>query len=144
MLPGHRQYSGKKHKYWTTITSSTGTNADVEIKAGSGAAFDESMVKWGAVTLYMDEDASIVGYLTLLTFRTGDYIWFDGTLMTDQHTDGHENGAELFNSQNAKFYMTNSEILDVTVADGYFQRDCTITNIGGDVLKSSTGPAFEM
>jgi hypothetical protein len=122
------------HPYWTTVTTAPGIlRNEVRIHGGANGQFDESMIKWNNVHFYMDEDPT--GYFTLMQFAAGQHIWFDNSEFYNEQ--GHHTQTDLFNTQNAKYYMTGCLIRDIGVAAGYFQRNCEIRNIGGDIWRAT-------
>jgi hypothetical protein len=122
------------HPYWTTITAAPGIPGnEVRVLGGTNGQFDETMVKWNNVQFYMDEDPT--GFFTLLQFADGQLIWFDNSEFYNER--GHHTSTYLFNTQNAEYYMTGCLIRDIGVAAGYFQRNCEIRNIGGDIWRAA-------
>jgi hypothetical protein len=121
------------YSYWTNVTTAPGVSRDeVRILGGTNGRFGETMVKWNNVRFYIDEDPT--GYFTLMQFADGQHLWFKNSEFYNER--GHHTSTDLFNTQNAKYYMTGCLIRDIGVAAGYFQRNCEISNIGGDVWRA--------
>jgi hypothetical protein len=131
------------YDHWTTITAAPGLARDkVKIRGGgaSSGRFSEDMVKWQNVEIFKDDPVS-GGYATIMYFEPSHRIWFDNVEIYNVN-GSHWAGVDTFNAQGARYYMTDSVIRNITNAGGYWQRNCTIKNIGADVWRPDDGSFY--
>lgn len=133
----------KNYRRWTTITAAPGLTRDKVRVRGGGASygrFFESMVKWQNVEIFRNDPVT-GGYATIMYFEPGSMVWFDHVEIYNVN-GSHHAGVDTFNSQGARYFMTDSVIRNVTNAGGYWQRNCQIKNIGADVWRPSNGSFY--
>ena len=133
----------KNYDRWTTITAAPGLSRDqVKVRGGgsNNGRFGENMVKWQNLEIFKDDP--IAGtYAAIMYFEPSHRIWFDNVEIYNVN-GSHLVGVDTFNTQGARYYMTGSVIRNVSNAGGFWQRNCTIKNIGADVWRPSDGSFY--
>lgn len=133
----------KNYDRWTTISAAPGlVRSQVKVRGGGSTSgrFAENMVKWQNLEIFKDDP--ITGtYATIMYFEPAHRIWFDNVEIYNVN-GSHLVSVDTFNTQGARYFMTNSVIRNVSNAGGYWQRNCTIKNIGADVWRPSDGSFY--
>jgi PKD repeat protein len=133
----------KNYDRWTTVTAAPGLSRNqVKVRGGgsNSGRFAENMVKWQNLEIFKDDPVT-GSYATIMYFEPSHRLWFDNVEIYNVN-GSHWAGVDTFNAQGARYYMTGSVIRNVSNAGGYWQRNCTIRNIGADVWRPSDGSFY--
>jgi hypothetical protein len=129
-------YNTVSYNYWTTVTPAPGVTRDQVKIAGYNEAgtstgrYGDGMILWKNLAFYTDIDTN--NFHTIFYINSGQKCWFNFAELYDVY--GRWNGAEAFNNQGGKVYVTNSYFHDLANGVGGL-RNNYIRNICSDVYR---------